>query len=543
MSASTGEVFSPRERALLAPYVSTTEGDVFALRNLPEVTKGALFARYSRSSKSLRRLLLDEFLSDEDQAGTLAPAAVGSQRAERLYQRVLVEYGDDSVAQLGGAHVAVEQVSNLVSKVLEWGRLAAYLEQSTRYMPYDGHLGGRYRYHRPQEIMRSPLAGRFERDLDAVFDAYAAALPSVRQWLEHEYPRDETTGERAYRNAITAKACDLLRGLLPAATTSNLGIYASGQAFEQLLLRLRSHDLAEARTLGDQLLTQLRTVIPAFLERVDRPERGGRWSQYLADTRAAARAIAGELLAGTTSTGGNQGNVPEVQLVAYDPDAETDLIVGMLYPHTHLPENQIRARVERMSDDERMAVVRAYVGERQNRRHKPGRALERVSYRFDICGDYGAFRDLQRHRMMTIEWQEPTCRHGYDTPPELQACGVAADWHRALERQAALWHDLSADLPWAAAYAVGFAWRVRYSIQLNARAAMHMLELRTSPQGHASYRRVTQRMHRLIAEQAGHRAVASMMSFVDHSGSELERLEAERRGEARQAAFQAANAS
>jgi hypothetical protein len=188
-----------------------------------------------------------------------------------------------------------------------------------------------------------------------------------------------------------------------------------------------------------------------------------------------------------------------------------------------------------MTADERVALIRAYVGDRANRRHKPGRALERARYRFDICGDYGAFRDMQRHRMCTIDWQELSCRHGHETPAELDACGLTDVWDATLERQAGLWASLLAERPRVAPYAVGFAWRVRYSIQLNARAAMHLLELRSTPQGHAAYRRVAQQMHRLIAEHAGHHAIAAMMEHVDHSGADLGRLEAERRVDARRA--------
>jgi thymidylate synthase ThyX len=521
------EQFTPQERAVLSAYVTNVDEPVFALVNLPEVVKGALFARYSRSPKSLRRLLLDEFAADlPPVAGTEAEAA--DSRAATLYERVFVEYGDDSVAQLGGAHVAVEQVSNLMTKVLEWGRLAAYLEQSTRYMAYDDKPGGRYRYYRDPDIMASGHAADYEAALDAVFDTYAALFEPVTADVRRRFPQDETTSDAVYRNATKAKACDILRGLLPAATVSNVGIFASGQSYEQLLLRLRSHDLAEARHVGDLLLGELREVIPSFLTRVDRPERGGVWSQYLADTRAATRAVAGELLAGQ-----QPAPAPAVTLVDHSPEAEVELVTGMLYPHSHLPETQLRQVVEDMAAEDRVRVVRAYVGERGNRRHKPGRALERVWYRFDVCGDYGAFRDLQRHRMLTVEWQELSPRHGYDTPRDVEVAGVGPQWREVMERQADLWQRLHPDFPRQSQYAVGFAWRLRYSMQLNARAAMQMLELRSTPQGHPSYRSVVQEMHRLIAEEAGHPAVAEMMSFVDHGPSELERLDAERAAEAR----------
>jgi hypothetical protein len=245
------------------------------------------------------------------------------------------------------------------------------------------------------------------------------------------------------------------------------------------------------------MLAELRQVIPAFLTRVDRPDRGQVWSDYLAGVRAETRAGARDLLGDAVPE-----PAPEVTLTAWSPDAETELVTGMLYPHSHLPEAQLRDLVARMSDAERARVVRAYVGDRRNRRHKPGRALERVWYRFDVCSDYGAFRDLQRHRMLTIDWQELSPLHGYDVPPEVVEAGAEDAWHEVLGRQADLWEQLVADFPRQAQYPVGFAYRIRYSMQLNARAAMQMLELRTTPQGHPSYRRVCQQMHRLIADKA-----------------------------------------
>ncbi len=225
---------------------------------------------------------------------------------------------------------------------------------------------------------------------------------------------------------------------------------------------------------------------------------------------------------------------PLVRLVDFDPDGEVKLVTSMLYPHLHQPEDQIERRVRAMSIDDRLAVIRAYVGDRTNRRHKPGRALERTDYRFDIVADYGAFRDLQRHRMLTIEWQALDPRLGFTRPEAVDAAGQAAGFDGAMERSAALYDAMVERFPAQAAYAVALAYKVRFSMQMNAREAMHLIELRTTPQGHPAYRVVGQEMHRLIAEEAGHRAVAEMMTFVDHTPEPaLERLDAERRAEAR----------
>jgi thymidylate synthase ThyX len=527
------ESFTRAEADVLRRYVTTLDGPVFALVNLPEVVKGALFARYSRSAKSLRRLFLDEFVGELDIAGdATVDATTGLRRAEELYERIFVEYGDDSVAQLGGVHLACEQASNLLTKVLEWGRLASYLEQSTRYIAYDGRLGGRYRYYRDAAVLASPLGARYVAELDRLFDAYAELLGTVTDHVRATIPKQPGDSDFVHRQATRAKALDAVRGVLPAASLSNVGIYGTGQAFEHLLLRMRSLPLPEAQEYAALMLHELRKVIPSFLRRVDLPERGGAWSDYLARTRGDTAALAARLFPMDEVP----VEVPPVVLVDWDPDAEDKLLAAACYPHTQLPERQLLERVRRLGHDDKVALLRAYVGDRANRRHRPGRAFERADYRFDVLSDYGAFRDLQRHRLLTIEWQRLTPRHGYVRPDLVDEAGGRDRFDEAMERSAALHDALVDEFPEQAAYAVAMAYRVRYVMQFNAREAMHLLELRTSPQGHPAYRRVALEMHRLIAEQAGHRAIAAAMRHVSTEAPELERLEAERRVAARRTA-------
>jgi thymidylate synthase ThyX len=525
----TIETFTPDEAARIAPYFTNLDRPIFALVNLPETVKGALFARYSRSSKSLRRLFLDEFLDRTASGAAEVTSTVGASRAERLYEKVFNEYGDDSVAQLGGVHLAVEHASNVLTKILERGRLMAYLEQSTRYIPYTDRLGGAWRYLVPAELDGHPLRTPFVETLDLLFETYARWIEPMRAWFERRYPKSPTDSEGVHRSAIRAKALDTLRGLLPAATQSNVGMYGTGQAYEALLLRMRAHPLSEARSAADAILAELRHVIPAFLTRVDHPDRGGRWSAYFADTR---RRVA-ELAAGLVGVPRAEPR-PEVALTDFDPDGEVKVVAACLYSSTTLPDDELVARARRMSDAERAAVLRAYVGERANRRHKPGRAFERTSYRFDVLTDYGAFRDLQRHRLLTIDWQPLTARHGYVQPEAIVEAGAGQDWRSAMSRSAELAEALTtAGLTDVAPYAVAMAYRVRFAMEMNAREAMHVIELRTAPQGHPAYRRVCQHMHTLIAEAAGHRAIAAAMRFADHSAVELERLGEERRIEER----------
>src|ERR1700680_533464 len=184
------EAFTADEQRILAPHVTNLDRPVFALTNLPQVTAAALFARYSRSSKSLRRLLVDEFLAT-GAGDRVTDAGAGRERASDLFGRVLAEYGDDSVAQLGGVHLACEQVSQPLAKAIEWGRLAAYLEQSTRYIPYTDRRDGEYRYHRDPELMASRHAERYVAAMAGLFDTYTELIEPLRTHLDATLPPEE----------------------------------------------------------------------------------------------------------------------------------------------------------------------------------------------------------------------------------------------------------------------------------------------------------------------------------------------------------------
>lgn len=534
MTTYAAEEFSPDEADVLRRYFTNLDQPVFALVNLPEVVKGALFARYSRSDKSLRRLFLEEFVGELDVSGDeTIDATVGLRRAEELYDKVFFEYGDDSVAQLGGVHLACEQASNILTKILEWGRLMAYLEQSTRYIAYDSRLGGRYRYFRDPDLLASSIGARYISDMDRLFEVYADLVSNMNEHFRRSLPKAPGDSDFIYRQAIAAKGFDAVRGVLPAASLSNVGIYGTGQAYESLLVRMRAHPLPEARTYAEMMLVELRKVVPSFLKRVDLPDRGEEVGLYAADVRERIEDLAEEYFPPEEAIAG----APVVDLTDWDPDAEVKLVAAALYPVTNRSDREVDARVRAMSIEERMTILRAFVGDRGNRRHRPGRALERPSYRFDILSDYGAFRDMQRHRMMTLDWQRLSTDHGYVRPPEVDEAGVGGRFDAAMERSRDLHEALRGPFPEQAPYAVSLAYRVRYLMHMNAREAMHVLELRSTPQGHPSYREVAHQMHHLISDVAGHHAIAEMMTFVDHSGeADLERLEGERRAEKKRSA-------
>ena len=517
------EAFTDAERARLAPYVTNLDRPVFGLVNLPETVKGALFARYSRYQGTLRRLFLDEFADSLPSSDVAWEGDEGS-RAAQLYERIFVGYGDDSVAQLGGMHVACEWVSNVLTKVLQRPRLGAYLEQSTRYIAYDAPMEGtdRYRYYRSPE-----LGAEYERAMDGLFDTYAGALPRVIAWVEGSFPGDPSP---ARDRAVKAKALDLLRGLLPASSLSHMGIYATGQTYEQLILHLLAHPLAEARLYGEQILDAVKAVMPSFVARVERPERGGRWAEHLRTRDEAASRWVARL--GLDRPVADERPGPSVRLLHVDGDEES-LLAALLFEAGSVSEEAARIRIAALSADERAALLRDLVGERENRRHRPGRGFEALRYRFEVVADYGAFRDLQRHRLLTVQWQTLTPDLGAGVPEEVDAAGLGDEYRGALEASAAEHARLvSAGLQREAVYALCLGYRIRFVLDLNAREAMHLIELRSGREGHPTYRAVAHEMHRQIA--AVHPAVAAAMTHVDtETEPRLERILSEMRTQAK----------
>ena len=517
------ETFTEAERRRLEPHFTNLDGPVFAVVNLPETVKGALFARYSRYPGTLRRLFLDEFASDLPEDTRPADPGEG-RRAAELYERIFLGYGDDSVAQLGGAHVACEWVSNLLTKLLQRPRLGAYLEQSTRYIAYDQPMpGGGYRYYRDPD-----LGEPYSRAMDELFSIYSRSLPRVMAWAEERFPPAPDDADAAHRRALKAKALDLLRGLLPASSLSHMGIFATGQTYEQLVLHLLAHPLPEARRYGAMILDELNAVIPSFLARVERPDRGGEWISYLERRERAGRRWVDRLGLHDES----QQDGPSVRLLRAEGD-EDQLLAALLFEASSCPEESIHAAVADLGPDERAELISDLIGERANRRHRPGRGLEALRYRFEIVSDYGAFRDLQRHRMLTIQWQPLTPDLGAGIPEQVRDARCGEDYERALSISAGEYERLrDAGLADAAPYALCLAFRIRYILDLNARAAMQLIELRSGREGHPGYRAVAHEMREQIASV--HPTVAAAMAHVDTATEpRLERILSEMRSHSR----------
>ena len=514
-----GTEFTSTESAVLARYFTNLDRPVFALRNLPEVVKGALFSRYSRTEKSLRRVLLDEFINEPDSgfdelAGDPSQKddMVAVRRAEDFYERVLVGYGDDSVAELAGAHVAVERASTLAAKALEDSRIGiSPLEKSTRYVRFD-RLGpdGRYLFYRGSELAHPA----YEPAADALFTAYSGMVDPVTEAIRQRFPLEAGETDRAWKSATRAKTLDLLRGLLPAGTLTNLGLFGNGRAFEYLITKMAGHELPECHQLASDLNRELALVIPAFVKRA-LDERYGRPS---AERMARVRMQTVNL----APRGASQPHTgPSVRLIEHDPEAERKVVAAALFAHSD-------GSLDEQSADHAQ-VLEALLGDRSNRRQRAPRALEHAQYTFEIVANFGAYRDLHRHRMLTQDRQLLGTALGYDVPPGLAELGLNGRFAAAIEAAAEVHTRLEAEAGGVLAqYIVPLAFRVRWYFRVNLREVYHLCELRTTPQGHPDYRWVAQEMFRRVAEV--HPRLARYARFVDLGpGDELERRQSERR--------------
>ncbi|HSX32812.1 MAG TPA: FAD-dependent thymidylate synthase [Candidatus Saccharimonadales bacterium] len=503
---------TPAGYEYLKEAVSDSTGNVYAFTDkLDPVTIAAAMARLSRRGDDMRITILDEFA-----------AAAG--KDEQLLRRVITAYGDDSVQQLMGQHVVVENASNLLTKKLEWGRLAAYLEQSTRYIFYDQkNTAGHYKYHTPAHFPQTVKDG-YETRLDKIFALYSEMVHKLTDYIAaaSSVPKAERDG--AWKSAIRAQACDAVRPVLPVATQSTVGIYASGQALENLIMHLLSDELPEARDSGEALLREARKTMPTFLERADKPDRGGAMVAYRANTYTAVDKLAKKYLPDNYSA-----ESEPVTLTDLWPRNELDLIPDMLYEHSNLPLAEIREQVAAWPYAQKLDAFEAYIGERLNRRHRPGRALEKAHYSWDLVCDYGIFRDLQRHRMVDdMEWQQLTPRYGYEIPKLIEEAGLSDQFEACFDISLELYSFLqSKGYALEAQYATLLGHRMRWKVTYNAREAFHLHELRTSPQGHPGYRKLVQQMHEKLGEK--HPLLAEAMKFVNQGEDpELTRLAAER---------------
>jgi len=479
------ESFTREEVALLAPYVTDVEKPIYALKNLPEEVVAVLFAYYSRSPGSLRRNLLKLITEqDIDLAARLSASSLeeteltaAQEKARQFHEKWVVGYGHASVAEHAVVHLAIEDVSIIAAKLIEDTRLASYTEKSTRYVLFDDE-----KFFRVPRLMQSPCATLYEDTVRLLLNTYVTLVPKVIDSIKVRGARRSTQSERAYDTACRARAYDLLRYLLPASTLTNLGLTINARALEHLLSKLLSHPLEEARDIGTAVKIEAEKVVPTLLKYAD-------YNPYVAATEQVMRQLGEELCAADETL-----ETPAVSLVRFPEDAETQLAAALLYGYTGGAWVQIVERVDKLGPEARQRIIDEYL-RRRGPHDQPLRALEHLYYTFDIVLDYGAFRDIQRHRMATQTRQEVSTRYGYSVPDDLIAYGFGDVFQTGMDRAAEAYNRLAAAYPLEASYVLPLAYRMRVLFTWNLRELFHFIQLRSAKQGHFSYRHIAQQVY------------------------------------------------
>jgi thymidylate synthase ThyX len=528
--------FSIKEKKVLSDHFSNTEGNVFAIITPRQVDRGALMSRYSRTDKSMRRIFLDEFLQNKN-------------RGEEFYNRVLLEYGDDSVAELGEAQIAIEGLSNIAVKKIEDRRIGlSYLEKSSRYVAWNKKENGKYRFYRDPEIMKSKFADMYEDSCNFSFDVYSKNIEPMINYVREKYPiekysfKDSKDGKEKlfsklknesdiksaniiYRGSTKAKALDILRGLLPASTLTNVGITGNGRAFEYLLTVLGASELKEEQDLASKIKKELDTTIKSFVRRAD-DKYGKAFQKYLKEIKKKSKSITDKEI----KSNPRKGTI--TKLVDYESEKNSidKIITSIMYEQSPSTSYQnIFQQVKKLSKQKKIKIIQEFTKIRTNRRHRPSRAFENVYYTFDLCNNFGMFRDFHRHRALTLERQLLTTDHGYNMPNEIKILGIEKDFKDVMNKTKETFEKIRTKYPEQGQYVVNFGYNYPYFMKFNLREACHLIELRTVPQGHVDYRRVAQQMFQQINKV--HPNLSKIMKYVDMKEYDLERFESEKRTE------------
>lgn len=535
------EEFSESQITQLQRYVTNTSSNIFALRNLPEVIKGALFSRYSRSSLGLRSLLLKEFILNDSET---AFSSIVSQplneneeaekqvtaikRAQSFYDRILDGYGDDSIGELGGAHLALENISMLATKEIENCRIGGSpLEKSTRYVYFDQKVQGEYLFYREPVLMTSAYRDLYVATCNMLFDTYGKLIPPLTELLESHMTKEPKASTVAHKAALRAKVLDCLRGLLPAGTLTNMGVFGNGRFFENLLHKLHVHPLAEMQDIGKKSQEELSKVIPSFVRRADPSHTSHEsFSKFQENLQMELRHVASQV-EGLSKGSAEESAKESVRLISFDPEAPAKVAGTLLFSYGNFQLDSLWDYARKLSEEEIARILDAACSMRENRRHKSPRALELASFTFEIVSDYGVYRDMQRHRILTQEKQLLSTNYGYYIPPEIAGTEMEKEYINAMEQAQGAYEKISSELPEEAQYIVPMAYKLRWFFHVNLRSLQWLCELRSGAAGHPIYRYLAQKMAKEVSNACPQ--FERFFKFVDYIGYDFGRLSQEER--------------
>ena len=512
------------EKEHLSPYISDVDADVFVIGNLNPEVVGAALARYSRAPTGIKETIAREFLNPD---GT--PNEV---KGTELIDRVVNKYGDESVAELAVAPLCIENISNLMTKIIEDCRIGGSpIEESTRYVLYDVKHNDQWRYVRPQSVMKSGLAEPYVKTMDFLFETYAGLVEPMQEFFRKKLPAStfkievEREGhvvmlgadalindneKRAHRLAygftIRSAACDIIRCILPASTKANMGLVGNGRFYSGLISKLLSQDLDEGWLLAENIREALGTQIPTFIRRADKNE-------YLVENQKNIRELSVALFKGVPIE-----TVPEVVLIEDRVEDYTiNLLANIIFPYVQHSTMQIRNVVRALPETKQNKILSTVLGERKSKRDRPPRAFEYgYPVNFDVVTGFAEYRDLQRHRMLTQQRQDMNVSLGYSVPEEIEEMGKGEVVQECFERSESLHSDLiKAGLVREAQYAPLFNHFIRWNMGMNLREMGHLTELRSQKAGHPKYRRTVQVMAKLYLKR--HPEMEPVLKFVDYN--------------------------
>lgn len=528
------EEFTESQIKILQRYVTHTSSNVFVLRNLPEVIKGALFSRYSRSSLGLRSLLLKDFILNEETAFNAIAGAHSSvekdeheledqimaiKKAQNFYDRILDGYGDDSIGELGGAHLAVENVSMIGAKIIEDCRIGGSpLEKSTRYIYFDQKINGEYLYYREPILMTSAFREIYIKTCNYLFETYSALIPPLTELMEKKFPKEHDVSKVAFTAALRAKVLDCLRGLLPSSALTNMGMYGNGRFFETMLQKLNGHNLAEMQDVGRKAFQELTKVVPSFIRRGDPVHKYQKaYSQFREEMGNDLKMLSDR----HTSSVAKMQNAG-VRLISYDLESPSKVAAALLFEHCDAGLHELQEYCRSLPEEELNRILDSASNFRDNRRQKSPRALEHATFTFEIVADFGVYRDLHRHRMLTQDRQLLTCDFGYFIPHEIVGTEMEKLYRDAMDEAKRVYELIAEELPEEAQYAVPMAYNMHWYFHVNLRALQWLCELRSSPAGHPTYRFIAQELAKQVSKVFP--SFERFFKFVDYDGYELGRL-------------------
>lgn len=547
MTTNNYEEFTESQIKTLERYVTNTTNHIFVLKNLPEVIKGALFSRYSRSNLGLRSLLLKEFITNNEEAAFAAIAGTKEdaedeisqysqteaiKKAQNFYDRILDGYGDDSIGELGGAHVAIENVSMLAAKMVEDHRIGGSpLEKSTRYIYFDQKVKGEYLFYREPILMTSAYRDSYVNTCNMLFDTYSKLIPPLTTIIEQKFPKEPDISKTAYTAALRAKVLDCLRGILPAGALTNMGIYGNGRFYENMIHRLHCQNLAEMQDMGKRLYEELSKVIPSFVRRSEISHRThATYAEFYETMQREIKLVAQEHTDKIERVG-----EPGVRLIDADLDCVYKVAAAMMYSASNRGMAEWLDYCKSLPEEEIARILDAGCNARETRRQKSPRALEHAEFTFEIITDFGAYRDLHRHRMLTQERQLLSCDYGYYVPTEIMGTPLEDDYRAAMAQAKQVYDTIAAELPEEAQYVIPMAYNIRWYFHVNLRSLQWMCELRSSPAGHPTYRHMAQDMARQVC--MAFPPFERFFKFVDYDGYDIGRLDQEQRKVEKQQSF------